>query len=75
MDLAIHRRSAREFAPLRQDRLGWLLALANLQLARGPQHLGFPLTLRPSPSAGAIHPVHLIVQSPSLGGWSRSGKP
>jgi len=54
MDLAIHRRSAREFAPLRQDRLGWLLALANLQLARGPQHLGFPLTLRPSSSAGAI---------------------
>lgn len=71
VDLATRRRSAREFAPLTLDRLGWLLALANLQLARGPQHLGFPLTLRPSPSAGAIHPVHLIVQSPALGGWNR----
>lgn len=71
VDLAIHRRSAREFMPLQQDRLGWLLALANRQLARGAQHLGFPLTLRPSPSAGAIHPVHLIVQSPALGGWRR----
>lgn len=71
LDLATRRRSAREFAPLTLDRLGWLLALANRQLIRGPQHLGFPLTQRPSPSAGAIHPVHLIVQSPALGGWNR----
>lgn len=71
VDLATRRRSAREFAPLTLDRLGWLLALANRQLACGPQHLGFPLTRRPSPSAGAIHPVHLIVQSPDLGGWRR----
>ncbi|WP_177213725.1 nitroreductase family protein [Variovorax sp. YR750] len=71
MDLATRRRSAREFAPLPLDRLGWLLALTSQQLACGPQHLGFPLTLRPSPSAGAIHPVHLVVQSPVLGGWNR----
>lgn len=71
LDLATRRRSAREFAPLTVDRLGWLLALANRQLTRGPQHLGFPLTQRPSPSAGAIHPVHLIIQSPALGGWCR----
>ncbi|RUR71065.1 SagB/ThcOx family dehydrogenase [Variovorax guangxiensis] len=71
MDLAIRRRSAREFAPLPLDRLGWLLALANQQLACGPQHLGFPLTQRPSPSAGAIHPVHLIAQNLELGGWNR----
>ena len=71
VQLALCRRSAREFAPLARDRLGWLLELANRQLACGSQHLGFPLTQRPAPSAGAIHPVHLIVQDPAFAGWHR----
>lgn len=71
VDLSSRRRSARNFAPLAQDQLGWLLGLVNRQLASGPENLGFPLTLRPAPSAGAIHPIHLIVQSPALSGWHR----
>jgi hypothetical protein len=71
VDLTSHRRSARVFAPLAQDRLGWLLELTNRQLASGSQDLGFPLTQRPAPSAGAIHPVHLVVQDPALTGWHR----
>lgn len=71
LDLATRRRSARSFSSLPQDKLGWLLALADGELARGDDHLGFPLSRRPAPSAGAIHPLHVVVQSPSLGGWHR----
>lgn len=70
-DLSSQRRSARAFAPLARDRLGLLLELVNRQLASGSEYLGFPLTQRPAPSAGAIHPVHLIVQDPALAGWHR----
>ena len=71
VELATRRRSARAFAPLPRDRLGWLLELVDRQLASGSEDLGFALTQRPAPSAGAIHPVHLIVQDPALSGWHR----
>jgi SagB-type dehydrogenase family enzyme len=33
--------------------------------------LGFPCSLRPVPSAGAIHPIHVLISSPTSGGWKR----
>lgn len=71
IDLSMQRRSNRAFELLPLDHLGWLLALVDQQLAKGPRDLGFALTQRPAPSAGAIHPIHLIVQSPGLVGWHR----
>lgn len=70
-DVFLHRRSTRDFGPLDLPRLGALLALTARELAQGGDHLGFPLSQRPAPSAGAIHPIHLIVQSLELDGWHR----
>lgn len=70
-DIAIHRRTQRCFAALDESRLGALLSLTCRVRALGGTHLGFPLSTRPAPSAGAIHPVHLIVHFPAMAGWHR----
>ena len=70
-DIAARRRTQRSFAALDEVRLGTLLSLACRVRALGPDDLGFPLSLRPAPSAGAIHPVHLIVHFPTTALWHR----
>lgn len=70
-DIAIRRRTRRSFAALDEARLGALLALTCRVRALGPDPLGFPLSTRPVPSAGAIHPVHLIVHFPGTATWHR----
>lgn len=37
----------------------------------GGDELGFALSHRPCPSAGAIHPIHLLVIDPQAGRWLR----
>lgn len=37
----------------------------------GNDSLGFPISRRPTPSAGAIHPIHIIVNVPGLEYWHR----
>jgi hypothetical protein len=37
----------------------------------GADSLGFPLSRRPAPSAGAIHPIHLVVNVPPESAWYR----
>ena len=70
-DIATRRRTRRSFAALDEARLGALLALTCRARALGPDSLGFPLSTRPVPSAGAIHPVHLIVHFSGTATWHR----
>lgn len=49
--------------------LGALTSLTCQAQQTGNEDLGFPLSLRPCPSAGAIHPVHLLVIGPKGDGW------
>jgi SagB-type dehydrogenase family enzyme len=66
------RRSRRTFAPLELEQIGMLLwhTLYCQRTADSP--LGFALQQRPIPSAGAIHPVHLVVQMPDHpSAWAR----
>lgn len=70
-DVANARRTRRSFAALDLDALGVLLNLTCRVQQLGGVELGFPLTRRPSPSAGAIHPIHLIVLAPDQVGWHR----
>ncbi|BEP40853.1 nitroreductase family protein [Variovorax sp. V15] len=65
------RRTKRAFGPLPRESLASLLYAVQIVTEVGSSELGFPISFRAAPSAGAIHPVHLIVSSPDLAGWHR----
>jgi hypothetical protein len=65
------RRSRRTFDSLDEARLSHLLSMTCRAHSIISRQLGFPQTTRPAPSAGAIHPVHLILHGPHDPGWSR----
>lgn len=74
-DVLNQRRSCREFGPLPADAMlaivGALLSMSCRVQSVGDDSLGFPISRRPSPSAGAIHPIHVIVNVPGFGCWHR----
>ena len=65
------RRSRRDFSALQTNDLALLLwNCAEIQ-ANSPSSYGFELELRPTPSAGAIHPIHILINLPGEPGWFR----
>lgn len=71
VEVALARRTRRGFSALEAGRLSALLSLTCRVQQVGDATLGFPLTRRPAPSAGAIHPIHLILLEPGESGWQR----
>lgn len=65
------RRSQRIFDSPDEARLSHLLSWTCRASSIISQHLGFPQTTRPAPSAGAIHPVHVILHGIDDPGWCR----
>lgn len=65
------RRTRRSFGLLPRELLAALLQSVQSVAETGSSELGFPTSFRPTPSAGAIHPVHLVISSPDLPGWHR----
>lgn len=63
------RRTQRDFGRLPQTVFSKWLWMVGREMAEGHSDLGFPLTRRPVPSAGAIHPVHLVFSLPEANGW------
>ena len=65
------RHSHRTFAPVPEALLGALLwhTARTKEAARSP--LGFQIEHRPTPSAGAIHPIHLVIQLTDEESWAR----
>ncbi len=55
-----NRRTRRTFGSINKQKLSTWLWLSNRVIATGHDQYGFPLTQRPAPSAGAIHPIHLV---------------
>lgn len=55
------RRSRRHFGQLYPAQLASFLWHSCRVIEEGEQFLGFPLSLRPAPSAGAIHPIHCLL--------------
>jgi len=55
------RRTRRTFGPLTRGKISQLLWLSCRTIAKGDERLGFPITQCPAPSAGAIHPIHLVL--------------
>lgn len=64
------RRTQRTFGTLDRDQLASFFWYSCRVTAIGSNSLGFPVTQRPTPSAGAIHPIHFVVGD-EHGGWSR----
>jgi hypothetical protein len=75
LEVLRRRRSCREFAAVRVERMvamvGELLWTSCRTQVVGSDSLGFPISLRPTPSAGAIHPIHIIVNVPGHEYWHR----
>jgi hypothetical protein len=75
LEVLSRRRSCREFAPVRSapmlTMVGELLWTSCRTQALGADSLGFPISRRPIPSAGAIHPIHIIVNVPGVQYWHR----
>ena len=70
-DLFQKSRTRRDFAPLSPQMIGVFLSLTARTQQIGSAHLGFPLSRRPAPSSGAIHPIHTLILSPSSNIWQR----
>jgi len=70
-DVAHLRRSRRTYRAPDETTLSHLLSLTCRAGSTISQQLGFPQTMRPAPSAGAIHPVHVILHGKDDPGWSR----
>ncbi|MEX5364893.1 hypothetical protein WCE03_24070 [Pseudomonas guariconensis] len=71
LNLLDHRRTRRTFNALRADQLGQLLWRSTRTQATAESDYGFDLELRPTPSAGAIHPIHILAQLPGTPNWYR----
>lgn len=57
------RRSSRTFGPVPWATIHNFLWLTSRQVLVGHDALGFELSKRPTPSAGAIHPVHILLSN------------
>lgn len=62
-DLVGSRRTRYEFGPVDTMTLGLLFERSARVSVEVPSGYGFPLTKRAAPSAGGIHPIHLIVHA------------
>jgi SagB-type dehydrogenase family enzyme len=72
VQLLEHRQTRREFAKeLNLKTLGELLWLVCRNRSSRTSELGFSLESRPHPSAGAIHPVHVLVSRGTRQPWFR----
>lgn len=57
--------------PISDAELGtWLDLSYRAQLVQGSVY-GFDISLRAAPSAGAIHPIHLVLATPGSSSWRR----
>lgn len=63
------RQTRRDFGPLSLRHLGHLLWLACRVHSSRSSDLGFNQQFRPLPSAGAVHPIHLVIQRSRGMGW------
>lgn len=65
------RQSRRRFAPMSVAQLGTLLWLTCRTHSSRASEYGFDQHFRPHPSAGAIHPIHVICQRAPSQPWER----
>ena len=69
--LVLERQSRRTFAPLPLEKLEALLSICCRAYSWSASDLGFEQQFRGVPSAGAVHPIHVLVQRYRHSGWER----
>ena len=69
LDVTPQRRSSRQFEPLGDDGLAEFLWYACRSHSAVPSEMGFELEHRIAPSAGAIHPIHVLVSKAGDSRW------
>lgn len=67
--ISFNRQTRREFGCISTEKLGDLLWLCCRAHSTIPSGLGFELQFRPVPSAGAVHPIHVLIQRDSTECW------
>lgn len=67
--LSRNRQTRREFRHLSLQQLGHLLWLACRVHSSTPSPFGFDQQFRPLPSAGALHPIHVLLQRQREADW------
>jgi hypothetical protein len=70
-ELLTARRTTRTLGTISRQDIATLLWHTCRGQSWGDHSLGFPLSLRPAPSAGAIHPIHVLVSFPEDAAWRR----
>ena len=70
-DVLNSRRTARTFGPIESKDLSAILWLTCRIQQTLSSELGFPPTPPPVPSAGAIHPIHVLILERSVAAWQR----
>lgn len=71
LNLLEHRRTKRTFNGISDSQLGQLLWRCAHTQAIADSDYGFDLEQRPTPSAGAIHPIHILVHRQDADNWRR----
>lgn len=65
------RRTVRAIGPISDAELGtWFDLGCRAQLIQGSVY-GFDISLRAAPSAGGIHPIHIVLATPGSSSWRR----
>lgn len=70
-DILANRRSHRPGVTPTIESIGVLLWQVSRTLSVAPSPYGFELERRPIPSAGALHPIHMLVRWPAETAWTR----
>jgi SagB-type dehydrogenase family enzyme len=70
-DILTTRRSHRQGISPAIEGLGALLWQVSRTTSVAPSPYGFELERRPIPSAGALHPIHILLRWAKEGGWCR----
>lgn len=56
-----NRRTQRDFSKVEHSTLGSMFWTIAREQQLGPDFAGYKLSLRPAPSAGAVHPIHILI--------------
>jgi len=70
-EVFVSRRTVRKFKTVTPQKLSDLLWLTSRELSWKTSELGFQLSQRPIPSAGAIHPIHILFANSNQNSWKR----
>lgn len=71
IDVLQHRFTRRKFGKLTIEALSQFLWLSSREIEASMDASGFQIAHKPVPSAGALHPIHVLIANPNNQHWQR----